>query len=281
VLTFGQDECYGDADAGIAAAVTFTTCTSTTLNHPGVQLPNPERRAGYLNVMVDWNGDGDWNDNFVCNGQCVYEWSVKNQPVILLPGCNTLTPSIPPGRARGRLDANHPHRRSGARRLPVGRVRRPGGRHLPRRRDRGLPVSIIAQDPCVAGFTDFGDAPEELPAYSTGRGRSLPDLHFSTATGDAGDRLRHRDEQPAGPTGYVWHVTAPTAPNKIWLGCGLPGDPGLGRDSENDGKVNLDPPFGLASHCDPSVIVDSFEPAWFNFGQDESYGTPTRAWRRQ
>jgi hypothetical protein len=68
------------------------------------------------------------------------------------------------------------------------------------------------------------------------------------------------------------HAVPATAPNKIWLGCGTPTNPGLGRDSEANGKVNRNPPFGTASACDPSVTVDAFEPAWFTYGQDETYG---------
>jgi hypothetical protein len=274
-LTFGQDECYGDADAGIAAAVSFTTCTSTTLNIQAFNCHTQSDAQGYLNVMVDWNGDGDWNDNFVCNGQCVYEWSVKNQPVILPPGCSTLVPLIPAGP------------RAGAGWMRITLTASPVPDDFPWAGSDGMaggifrggetedyPVTIIAQDPCVAGFSDFGDAPEEMPAYSTGLLGRFPTCISSTPPGTQEIDCSTAMSSPPGPTGYVWHVTAATAPNKIWLGCGLPGDPGLGRDSENDGKVNIDPPFGFASHCDPSVIVDSFEPAWFNFGQDESYGTP-------
>ena len=41
---------------------------------------------------MDWNGDGDWNDNFSCpNGACAFEWAVKNAPIAIPPGCALLT----------------------------------------------------------------------------------------------------------------------------------------------------------------------------------------------
>jgi hypothetical protein len=43
----------------------------------------------YLNVLVDWNGDADWNDNVLCRetDQCAPEWAVKNFLLTLNPGC--------------------------------------------------------------------------------------------------------------------------------------------------------------------------------------------------
>src|SRR6185436_18135803 len=64
-LTFGQDECYGDGDAGLAAPVMFRTCTNATVTYRAFACDRPT--DAYLNVLVDWNQDGDWNDAVACN----------------------------------------------------------------------------------------------------------------------------------------------------------------------------------------------------------------------
>jgi hypothetical protein len=130
---------------------------------------------------------------------------------------------------------------------------------------------------CDIIYRDFGDAPEEIPAYPGGITGFFPTCIFPTGPGsqtiDCGLPL----SSAPGPTGYVVHDSPATQLPKIWLGCGLPGSPGLGVDSEANGKVNFDPPFGVVSVCDPNVLVDCFEPAWMNFGQDECYGSPDAA----
>lgn len=96
----GQDECDSGTDAGVSGvlfvcyampgAVVFTT------GNCGVE------RSVYLNVLVDLNNDGDWNDNLpcrdpgsvYCGGPCTspdgaaHEWAVKNQLVTLPGGCS-------------------------------------------------------------------------------------------------------------------------------------------------------------------------------------------------
>lgn len=276
-MTFGQDECWGDADAGVVGPVTFTACDTTTLRIQAYNCQTQSDVQGYLNVLVDWNADGDWNDNFQCTpgGPCSYEWSVKNQPVVLPPGCSTLTPLVLAGPTAGPawmrvtitaspVPDDFPW--AGSAGLAGGTFR--GGE------TEDYAVTITGEDPCERSFTDFGDAPEEIAAYSTGLPGHFPTCIFPTGPGsqevDCGAAL----STPPGPTGYVRHTTPATAAQKVWLGCGLPGAPGLGVDSEADGKVNFDPPFGLASACNPNTLVDCFEPAWLNFGQDECYGSP-------
>ena len=95
---FDQDECYGDgSDAGLKTKVAFVGCHPNWFSFQVYSCAHTTREI-YLNILVDWNRDGDWNDSFFCpqlNGGCVYEWSVKNSIVSILPGCNTLpTPAI-------------------------------------------------------------------------------------------------------------------------------------------------------------------------------------------
>jgi hypothetical protein len=99
--TFDQDECYGDgSDATLKTKVVFGTCAKSTFGYDVfLCAPAGVVQQAYLNILVDWNQDGDWNDALVCNTAagpvCAYEWAVKNFPVTLLPGCNLLvTPSI-------------------------------------------------------------------------------------------------------------------------------------------------------------------------------------------
>ena len=101
---FDQDECYGDgSDATLNTKIVFGTCASNTFAYD-IYLCAPLGIVWQtnLNILVDWNQDGDWNDAFLCNGPsgpyCVYEWAVKNVPVTIFPGCNALvTPTIAGG----------------------------------------------------------------------------------------------------------------------------------------------------------------------------------------
>jgi hypothetical protein len=98
---FDQDECYADgSDATLSTKVVFGACANNTFNYD-VFLCAPQGvvQQSFLNVLVDWNKDGDWNDVLLCNttagAVCVYEWAVKNRPLTLVPGCNLLsTPTI-------------------------------------------------------------------------------------------------------------------------------------------------------------------------------------------
>lgn len=94
-LTFDQDETYFDgSDAGVkppsliaceAGSVTFSTFNCGIQPH-----------QAFLNILIDMNQDGDWNDNMPCNtGACAYEWAVKNVPIPIPPGCfSQVSPSF-------------------------------------------------------------------------------------------------------------------------------------------------------------------------------------------
>lgn len=92
---FDQDECTGDgSDATLRTRVSFVTCRATTFPYDIFNCGTVQNV--FLNILVDWNKDGDWNDNLICpNGMCAYEWAVVNVPVVIMPGCNLLmTPPI-------------------------------------------------------------------------------------------------------------------------------------------------------------------------------------------
>jgi CHRD domain/FlgD Ig-like domain len=104
-LWFGADEIEGDGDAGIAAPKAVLPCAVVILPYKAWSC-GPSTIAAYLNVLVDWSLDGDWNDVVSCgagtNTTCVPEWAVKNAQVQLAPGCNSLlTPSFSTGPTLG------------------------------------------------------------------------------------------------------------------------------------------------------------------------------------
>jgi hypothetical protein len=96
-LTWDQDECYGDgSDAGLSAPPALVACQSTALTVATYNCSDV--RVVYLNILVDMNHDGDWNDADLCGTLCVYEWAVKNEAITLPPGCGSIiSPSFPVG----------------------------------------------------------------------------------------------------------------------------------------------------------------------------------------
>ncbi len=102
-MSFGQDECLGDSDAGIVGPIELASCGSASLRFRATVCPALSLTA-YVNVLVDWNQDGDWNDNVACGSTqpCAREWAVKNVPVTLLPGCSeNFTPAFRIGPRQG------------------------------------------------------------------------------------------------------------------------------------------------------------------------------------
>jgi hypothetical protein len=88
-LTFDQDECYADgSDAGVVSPPSLVVCKlgSVSFNTMNCQ---PFIRQAFLNILVDFNHDGDWNDNEICpaSGACAYEWAIKNEVISIFPGC--------------------------------------------------------------------------------------------------------------------------------------------------------------------------------------------------
>lgn len=104
--TFGQDECRFDGDAIVFTDFLVSCGENTTQFFTANCGP---LRTVYLNVLVDMNFDGDWNDNGPCfdprsiacsnvpgapGEPCAHEWAVKNARVPLPSGCDQL--SSPP-----------------------------------------------------------------------------------------------------------------------------------------------------------------------------------------
>jgi hypothetical protein len=91
-LTFDQDECFGDgSDAGVTSSLDFANCTASTLTFTTHNCATQSRDV-VLNILIDINHDGDWNDAVLCGTDaCAYEWAVKNLPITLPAGCGTQT----------------------------------------------------------------------------------------------------------------------------------------------------------------------------------------------
>jgi GEVED domain len=92
-MSFLQDECAGDgvdAMGGFGGPDLFAANEGllSTVSFP-VQNAGPAATA-YLNVLIDMNGDGDWNDVIADFSPCHPEWVVKNHVVSLPAGCSTV-----------------------------------------------------------------------------------------------------------------------------------------------------------------------------------------------
>ena len=273
-MNFGQDECTGDAsgDAGILAPITFTTCSQSSITFNTFNC-GPNQVEAYLNVLVDWNQDGDWNDNFLCSpaqGTCAYEWAVKNQLITLPVGCASQgSPLFTSGPRAGEgwlrisltpvpVNDDFPWR---------GSASAAGGQDFFNAGEtEDYPVKITPPDTCSTSYDDFGDAPEGFEAYPGIMG-AFPSC---LAPGPAGDQ----DTECGVPlgtapsalgTGYVEHIAVPGDPTHFFLGCHA--------DGEIDAKTNLGGPAGSPSFCNPGVSVDCAEGSGTQvFGQDECYG---------
>ena len=264
-MTFGQDECTGDSDAGITGFPAFSPCTSTSFTYKAYNC-GPTRQV-YLNVLVDWNQDGDWNDNFTCPGPptaCAYEWAVKNTIVILDPGCNTLaTPSFMswPGGADAWVritisdePVNDDYPWAGVATTP----------NLNLRNGETEDYPWGHTDPCPP-YDDWGDAPEETAAYPSGVSGHFPTCAFDTPPGTQEVAVGCPPPGTApGPTGYVRHVSLASDAFSFWLGCGSPG-----VDGEPDGKMNSTGAPASLCNGGPTDCVETPAGWLMSFAQDE------------
>jgi hypothetical protein len=91
-MTFDQDECWLDgSDAGIPGPpLTLIACTTTSIPYMAWHC-GPAPIQVFLNILIDFDADADWNDVLECPDLgCAPEWVVINAPILLVPGCNTL-----------------------------------------------------------------------------------------------------------------------------------------------------------------------------------------------
>lgn len=277
---FGQDECFGDDDAGLLALPALTSCSTSALDL-SIYNCNDQTQI-FLNVLIDMNMDGDWNDNFQCPaGGCAYEWVLKNITLTIPTGCTTITT---PSFLVGPLAGSHGWMRVAISEEPMtddypwagtaGPAFPDGAAKLGEVEDYLLEFDSPPPGDCEVGYTDFGDAPEEIPAYASGIAGNFPTCIFPSgpgtqeiecAAGIAGT--------PPGPTGYVEHVKMPQNPNGFWWGCDMSGTGAFFVDSEPNGKVNFVPVAGDPSACDQTTPVDCVETSGggVTFGQDECY----------
>ncbi len=91
-----QDECFlgGGLDAGLLDPEDLLICHFNTVKFEAHWCsPAAGTHDVYLNILLDMNHDGDWNDNFFCPAPvaCAYEWAVKNDVVTLGPGCTPIS----------------------------------------------------------------------------------------------------------------------------------------------------------------------------------------------
>jgi hypothetical protein len=264
-MTFGQDECYGSTDAGVAAAINFPTCVMASFAYTAYNCATVRRHV-ILNVLVDWNQDGDWNDDFQCATGCAYEWAVQNIGIDLDPGCNNLTTPLfltgpNPGQGWLRITISDEAVNND---FPWAGSATTAGQSLTDGETEDYPVTI-GQPPCPP-YEDWGDAPEMSQAYPGGILGHFPTCRNVTPAGTQESTPLCPPLTGFGPAGYVRHVSTASDPYAFWLGCGTPG-----VDSETDGKVNDN--AGNVSNCATGVNVDCHENNFgMTFGQDECYG---------
>ncbi|NOT32843.1 MAG: T9SS type A sorting domain-containing protein [Candidatus Eisenbacteria bacterium] len=272
---FGQDECYGDNDAGLVGPVSFVACGTSQVTYRLNNCGGP--RPMFLNVLIDFNHDGDWNDAELCqpSGTCAPEWALKNRPFVAGPGCaQRVSPTFIVGTSVGAAwmritisDQAVPDD------YPWAGTANMAGGELAAGETEDYPVHIVTSSNCPP-YIDYGDAPEGQPAYSNGIVGHFPTCLFPTGAGtlDVSAGCPANSTVP-GTTGFVRHVSTANNPDQFWLGCPVPGgNPADGVDAENNGKVN-NLGGGTPSDCDPAVITDCTATLpTINFGQDECYG---------
>jgi hypothetical protein len=275
-LTFGQDECLGDDDAGLIGPLSFSTCTATSVSFRTYSC-SPVVRIVYLNILVDWTHDGDWNDASQACATCVPEWAVRNQQIDLPPGCFTQTSQVfMTGNTAGPTwmritvsdtPVNDDFPWAGSANIPGGSLS--GGE------TEDYPVAVVTPPPPCKSYLEFGDAPEGIPAYPSGIPGHFPTCRIDTPPGTAEQVCPDPSLPPPGLTGYVQHATVTGDNVGYWLGCGDVAAPLLGVDSEPDGRSWLMGPLGQVAACDRLATPDCIEPAFgggLTFGQDECYG---------
>lgn len=93
---FGQDECVtfgSESDLGTAPEFASPCPYGPGLNYMYFSVYNcGPQRVVYMNVLIDFTFDGDWNDNVACvqaPDSVAHEWVFKNRQIVLPNGCST------------------------------------------------------------------------------------------------------------------------------------------------------------------------------------------------
>jgi hypothetical protein len=73
----------------------FGACSTQTVTFQAYSCATQNQDV-FLNILVDWNQDGDWNDNEICPDVklCAPEWAVKNRVIELKSGCGTYSSPV-------------------------------------------------------------------------------------------------------------------------------------------------------------------------------------------
>jgi hypothetical protein len=134
-------------------------------------------------------------------------------------------------------------------------------------------------DLCGYAYTDFGDAPENLPAFPSGSLGHYPTCKAASTAGTQEIECGSALSTPPGPTGWVEHAATFEDAKYVTFGCQA-APKWIGVDSETDGVVNVGagppPLMPTTSACDPGVLLQTFEPAfglWFG-GDDRAISQP-------
>jgi len=97
---YDDDECFNDGDAGLLIVESYTISSGVVVpcaGGSGISLgeacdtaywsididihannQSPSQINGYLNILFDWNKDGDWGDTVYCGTQMIYEHALQN-----------------------------------------------------------------------------------------------------------------------------------------------------------------------------------------------------------
>jgi hypothetical protein len=270
-IAYGQGECYGDFDAAFSASelsVIFgNSCGATSIPLRTFNCGPP--RQVYVNLLVDWNSDGDWNDADGCVSDvgCSPEWCLKNATITLPSGCATVNTPI------FKLGWNNCSGPRGWMRVTISN--NPVSPSFPW--NGGLLNGGETEDYLVGGPSctlgspptqqDLGDAPEGIPAYSSGVVGRFPTCTVGTVVTGTQELECEAPGTAPGPSGAVIH--SGSGPS---LGCsGL--NSLLSIDTEGMAAVTSAVAGGEAVACEFEVASDCSQTAFGRtFGQDECTG---------
>jgi hypothetical protein len=79
-----------------AQGINLPRCARTSFEYTVSGAANLDEHRDYVNVWIDMNADGDWGDVVSCTTADgdkveVSEWAVRNQPISVRPGQNSIT----------------------------------------------------------------------------------------------------------------------------------------------------------------------------------------------